>query len=166
MIEDKEYHNLFLSIYNFYNKYVYDIKNFDFENIYICNNIKNKLTELNLNDYNVEETNNTSGATILPIDTLSKMIVIVEVTNNYNKSDVSTLMHELTHVYDFINYSKKYTCGEIQNFRGKPLFEIYSLFSEFHAHYCDEMYSTIYTNVLTQANEFDEIIKKQDKLLN
>ena len=96
---------------------------------------------------------------------IEKMIILIQVTNNYNYEDVRRLIHELTHAYDFIKYANVYTNGKILNFRNRPLFNIYELYSEFCAYGYDEFYAYIFQDLITNRTDLDTEMKNQDQLL-
>lgn len=162
MITDDRYKKFFNSIYNYYCSSVHDIQQFDFENIYTCNSIAEELKIFGI--YNLDF--NPQGVTILSTDDYEKFIVIIKVSNLYNFKDIEIIMHELTHIYDFLQFLNKCNNGDITNFIDEPLFGVYELYSEFHAFSHDELDAVEYLIKSFSINNLDSVFNNQYELVN
>lgn len=166
MIKNANYNVFFKCIYAYYCLNIHDISFFNFDDIYICDNIKNGLLQLGITDQEaIDQSAITQGCTILPIHNLKKMIVLIEVSGKLDFEDAKALIHELTHVYDFTMYAIEFNNGVIENFRTRTLFDTYTLFSEFHAHSVDEYEAIKYLDFLNQSNSIDSLLHDQETLL-
>ena len=141
---------------------IHDVTAFNFDNIYICDDLGEEIEKFDID----EQTNNYKGVTILPIGIIDDIIVLIEVSNDFNFfDDVHALIHELTHVYDFLNYATYYHNGVVKNFRNESQFKIYELYSEFHAFSLDELYALKYSELITNKQILKEQFSNQDILM-
>lgn len=161
MITDSNYYDYFSYIFKFYCQNINDVSDFNFDDIYICSKMCDGLADLNIS-YTGEYP---LGATILPIGSLDRMIILIEVTNNYDYEDARRLIHELTHAYHFIKYAKFYNDGKIINFRNHPLFSTYEDFSEFCAFGIDEIYAFKLSDNILNTNKLDIQMIDQNNLM-
>lgn len=108
---------------SYYQETIGWLEDFNINNIYIVDNLQTVTDKYHIN----ESVNNINGFTI-PLDGC-----VVAIFNNLNEFDsIVTLFHELTHVRDFIWFSKKYKITDLYKNR---LYYALQMYSEINAHY-------------------------------
>ena len=162
MISEKQYKDFYKNRYDHYSKYLHDISEFDFNNIYICDNIHEELPNFGIYDWMME----IRGATILPNTIIDDQVVLIQVSREYSFEDTSALFHELTHVYDNIQYANYYNNGVVKDFRGMPFFETYLYYSEFHAFYVADYETIRYYEKSKNSNLIDAFFSSQTDYFN
>lgn len=154
MICTYKYHKLIKEIYTYYNQNISPLNFSYIENIYVSNNIVEDIKQFYVEEY----TSNDLGLTIYPNQINTKIIILIkEPSNPYDFTRV--LLHELTHMCDYINYASYYHNGLIENFEDDLLIHIHMLYSEFHAQTLDELIA------LTICNKKQWLLDNSESLL-
>lgn len=152
------YKDLYQTIFNYYNQNIFDISEFSFNNIYCSDDIQNDI--LLFCSPKPEENTFVEGATIVPNDLSDEIVIVINIKNKISTSQhVSCLIHELTHVHDFIEFSKEYYNKPYALIQEHEHFEIYKGWSEFHAYALGHYYCCSFMNKYTGINSTDTFIK-------
>lgn len=160
MQTNNKYRNLFFAIYQYYCNNIYDISDFNFDNIHTCGNIHDGLKSLGVHEY----IDNAEGVSILPSSEKEPLRVLIEITS---KTDIAkVLIHEFTHVYDIIQYAKYYNNNIITDFHLDKLYTTYMCYSEFHAHALDEYEGMKLQDLLLKTNNLNSVFEDYDQLMN
>lgn len=156
MICTYKYHKLIKEIYTYYNQNVSSLDFSYIENIYISNNIIEDIKQFYPDQY----TSNDLGITIYPNCINSEIIILItEQSNSYDFTRI--LLHELTHMCDYINYANYYHNGLIGNFENDLLIHTHMLYSEFHSQTLDELTAlTIYNKKQWLLDNSESLLKK------
>ena len=110
-------------LFDYYQQNIGEFIEFNVNHIYFVDNLQTIANKYNIN----ESCENMNGFTI-PLDGY-----IVEILNNLNGFDsMIALFHELTHVRDFICFSRK---NSIDNIHQNNLYYALQIYSEINAHY-------------------------------
>lgn len=140
----------FKDIFEYFNNNIYSIPEFPFKNIYYTDNMQEDI-KLFCTPKEFENSDN-KGVTLLPNEYLNEIIVVIDISSNNMIDFVRTLMHELIHVYDFINFSKYYFSKPFIDISKHKLFETFRGWSEFKAFAYSDYHTYKYMDATLNAN--------------
>lgn len=89
-----------------------------------------------------------TGTIVVPEDVGDNFFILINSSNPDCNSNswIGTLCHELTHVYDHIEFSNDLGCAKYKNYSKHENFNMFRIWSEFHArargHYCLRYFSS------------------------
>lgn len=135
--------------YEYFKQNIFDISFFEYNHIYFTDNIEDDY-HLFINEK--IDCSNTSGLTILPNDIIDEIIVLAKYSNDYTLSNVQTLFHELTHVYDTHMFSNKYFNSAFDNITSHEYYLHFARWSEFKAKAYSELYSYKFFDLLYKTD--------------
>lgn len=144
---------IFKPIYDYFNKKVFDISFFKFENIYYTDDMENDVM-LFCTPKEFECINN-FGVTILPNENLKEMVILIEITSKDLITYACTLIHELVHVCDFKIFADQYLSGTFDNIYDHTYYRTYANWSEFKAFSISEYHKYKYIDTINNTNYCD-----------
>lgn len=152
----QEYGVIFKPIYEYFNNNLYNIRFFDFNNIYFTDNITEDIFLFDT-PRDTEDTN-CLAATILPNDKVNTPTVLININTDSLVECSNRLLHELVHIYDFKIYSDYFLRGLYQNMIDHTYFSTYRFWSEFKAFSTAEYHKYIYVDLIENTRYTDEMI--------
>lgn len=94
-----------------------------------------------------------AGLVILPSEVGNKIQILI----SQNSCTPDTILHELTHMYDFVNFSNYFCKGELHKVKEHKYYQTFIYWSEFHAKLIDIPY---FSFLLGFNKTKDEIINE------
>lgn len=134
-------------------------------NVEYVDNVYNRRLELALNDkdkkdvtHNKEFIENVNGTIVMPMD--NKDIFYILISNKVLKDNyifIGTVIHELTHIYDYIDFAKTFCNNNFREIDNHSLSQPFYFWTEFNARRYGYLYlrETILSNV--EMNEDEQI---------
>ena len=151
-----KYDDLFYSIYEYYIKNIADVSFLNFENIYYTDCMKEDLFLF----YSDKRMNtDIHGATLLQNKSSNNLVVLIDVSSENVLTYAISIIHELTHAYDFKIFADYYKFNNIFEIQNHDMFYTYRTWSEFKAHFYGEVYSFKYIDTVTNTNNLEVAMK-------
>lgn len=148
MIVKSKHPDVVNDVYDYFNKNIYTINNFSVEQIWFSNAIENDVYK-----YCSENTSDAQGATSVTNDECPKLVIILQ--DNLNEYDlIKVLIHEMVHAYDFTEYFEIYHNGIPGHYITDKLGFAFTLYTEFHAQYLDELRAYFYLDDKHNSKNF------------
>lgn len=161
---DFSYKETYRPIFDYFNQNIFDISEFNFDNIYFSDDIENDI--FLFCTPKPEENTSVEGATLIPSDILEEIVVVINIKTKANILQAANcLIHELIHAHDFIEFSKKYYNTPYATISDHEQFEAYRRWSEFHAYALSQYHCCLYMNEYTKINATDSFVKSFKKNL-
>lgn len=161
LITDSSIINQLYSVYLYFSKYISNVTFFDFEKIFLVDNINEDLKKFGfISDTQIQ------GGAIIPLYTDEEFKIVIDVLNKNPIDNAKALLHELQHISDFEAYIAHYSNKNNHDIiKQLPYFHSYNMYSEFCASFSGEFYSIKWFSEIYKTDGESYIKEYFDNLL-
>ena len=153
MIVKSPHPDIVNDVYDFFNKKIFTINNFSVKQIWFSNTLTDDAYK-----YCSENASDAQGVTSVTNDECPKLIIILQ--DSLNEYDlIRVLIHELVHACDFTEYFEVYHNGIPGHYITDKLSFTFTLYTEFHAQFMDDLYAYIYFDDMYSSTIFIESLQ-------